>query len=454
MYISTNSRMRPCFGVQTQQLISRVFSHPGRWSAAQRRLSSTPGDEKPRPSMLRHLTSRIKATGPITVAEYMREALTNPVTGYYVTNDMLGPDGDFITSPEISQIFGELLGVWIVSEWIGAGRPERLQLVELGPGKGSLASDVLRVFSQLQSVVGGASLSLHLVEVSPVLSRLQAHKLTGTQSREADAEDEPVYRRGETAAGLPVSWYRRLEDVPTGFSIFLAHEFFDALPIHKFQRTQRGWREVMVDVDPEKTDQLRFVVAPSPTLASSTLVQADERRPHVEVCAEGGVLVQQLARRIEADGGAALIADYGHDGTKTDTFRGFKDHRLHDVLSSPGAADLTADVDFSFLRRVAGEGVACLGPVTQRTFLKNMGIDSRMQVLLRSCSDASTRQQLIDSYDVLTNAAKMGERFLFFGLLHRGRLATPPQPDGPKLEIRKKRPAPPPVAGFTELSFS
>ncbi|KAM8832277.1 protein arginine methyltransferase NDUFAF7, mitochondrial isoform 2-T2 [Spinachia spinachia] len=411
--------MRLCFGVKTQQLIRRVFSHPGRWPAAESRLScsSTSGDEKPRPSMLRHLTSRIKATGPITVAEYMREALTNPVTGYYVRNNMLGPDGDFITSPEISQIFGE-------------------------------------VFSQLQSVVGGASVSLHLVEVSPVLSRLQAQQLTGSHSREADAEDEPVYRHGETAAGLPVSWYRRLEDVPTGFSIFLAHEFFDALPIHKFQRTQRGWREVMVDVDPEKTEQLRFVVAPSPTLASSTLVQADERRPHVEVCAEGGVLVQQLARRIEADGGAALIADYGHDGTKTDTFRGFKGHRLHDVLSFPGSADLTADVDFSFLRRVAGEGVACLGPITQRTFLKNMGIDSRMQVLLRSCSDESTRQQLIDSYDVLTNAAKMGERFLFFGLLHHGRLAPPPQPQGPKLEIRKRKPAPPPVAGFTELSFS
>ncbi|XP_034384141.1 heterogeneous nuclear ribonucleoprotein Q-like isoform X1 [Cyclopterus lumpus] len=194
-------------------------SPPGvRWRAAQTRLScSAPtGEEKPRPSMLRHLTSKIKATGPITVAEYMREALTNPVTGYYVRNDMLGPDGDFITSPEISQIFGELLGVWTLSEWMAAGRPKRLQLVELGPGKGSLAGDVLRVFSQLRSVVGGASVSLHLVEVSPVLSRLQAQNLTGSRNREADGEDQLVYRRGETAAGVPVSWYRRLEDVPSG----------------------------------------------------------------------------------------------------------------------------------------------------------------------------------------------------------------------------------------------
>lgn len=403
--------------------------------------------------MLRHLTSKIKSTGPIPVAEYMREVLTNPVTGYYVRNNMLGPEGDFITSPEISQIFGELLGVWIISEWMGAGRPKHLQLVELGPGKGSLAADVLRVFGQLRSVLGDASMSLHLVEVSPALSLVQAQNLTGNRSRAADSEDEPVYRRGETEAGLPVSWYRRLDDVPAGFSIFVAHEFFDALPIHKFQRTEKGWREVMVDIDLEKPEQLRFVVAPGPTLASSTLVQPDEKRRHVEVCAEGGVIVQQLARRIVEDGGAALIADYGHDGTKTDTFRGFKGHQLHDVLSSPGSADLTADVDFSFLRRMAGGGVACVGPVTQRTFLKNMGIDTRMQVLLRSCSDPSTRKQLISSYDVLTNPAKMGERFHFFGLLHLSRLATPKKPERLELE-KKKSPAPLPVAGFTELSFS
>ncbi|XP_063757961.1 LOW QUALITY PROTEIN: protein arginine methyltransferase NDUFAF7, mitochondrial [Eleginops maclovinus] len=455
-----NSRMRACFGGKTQQLISRVFRHPVhpsaavRWRVAQSRLLCSPpaGESKPSPSMLQHLTFKIKATGPITVAEYMREVLTNPVTGYYVRNNMLGPDGDFITSPEISQIFGELLGVWIVSEWMGAGRPKHLQLVELGPGKGSLASDILRVFSQLKSVLDGASVSLHLVEVSPALSRVQAQTLTGGNSVEASSEDEPVYRRGETSAGLPVFWYRRLEDVPAGFSIFIAHEFFDALPIHKFQRTQKGWREIMVDIDPEKQNRLRFVVYPSPTPASTALVQPDERRAHVEVCAEGGVLVQQLSRRIVEDGGAALIADYGHDGTKTDTFRGFKGHRLHDVLSSPGSADLTADVDFSFLRKMVGGGAACLGPVTQRMFLKNMGIDSRMQVLLRNCSDVSTRQQLISSYDMLTNPEKMGERFLFFSLLHHSRLAKPKRTEGLKLE--KKSPAPLPVAGFTELSFS
>uniref|UniRef100_A0A674MDN7 Protein arginine methyltransferase NDUFAF7 n=1 Tax=Takifugu rubripes TaxID=31033 RepID=A0A674MDN7_TAKRU len=405
-----------------------------------------------RSSLLRHLTSKIQATGPITVAEYMREVLTNPLMGYYVRNDMLGPDGDFITSPEISQIFGELIGVWIISEWIGAGRPKQLQLVELGPGKGSLAADILRVFTQLHSVIGDASVSLHLVEVSPVLSRIQAQELTRTCSHEVDNTDTPVYCSGETATGLPVSWYRRLEDVPAGFSIFLAHEFFDALPVHKFERTQKGWREVLVDIHPEKPEQLRFVLAPSPTLASSALVQADERRSHVEVCAEGGVLVQQLARRVAEHGGAALIADYGHDGTKTDTLRGFKGHRQHHVLADPGSADLTADVDFRYLRRMAGGGVACMGPLAQRAFLKNMGIDARMQVLLRNCTDASTRKQLINSYALLTDPAQMGERFNFFCLLHHGRLVQPQVLTGLKLE--KRSPAQLPVAGFTELSYS
>ncbi|XP_041831977.1 protein arginine methyltransferase NDUFAF7, mitochondrial isoform X1 [Melanotaenia boesemani] len=452
--------MRVFLGVKTYQLVSRVFIHPisppaavrcGR--AASRCVHGSSENGKHPPSMLRHLTSKIKATGPIPVAEYMREVLTNPVTGYYVKKDVLGPDGDFITSPEISQIFGELVGVWIVSEWMGAGRPGTLQLVELGPGKGSLAGDILRVFSQLRSVLGETSVSLHLVEVSPALSLVQAQNLTGTCSREAHREDDPVYRRGTTGMGTPASWYRRLEDVPAGFSIFVAHEFFDALPIHKFQKTEQGWREVMVDTDPDKPDALRFVLAPSPTLASCTLVQAGERREHVEVCAEGGVIIQQLAQRIVGDGGAALIADYGHDGTKTDTFRGFKEHQLHDVLSSPGSADLTADVDFSYLRWMAGGGVACLGPISQRTFLKNMGIDTRMQVLLRSCSDASSRKQLISSYHRLTDPADMGQRFHFFSLLHPGRLARPQHPEGLKLE-RKRSPAPLPVAGFSELSFS
>ncbi|KAK6488391.1 protein arginine methyltransferase NDUFAF7 [Huso huso] len=399
--------------------------------------------------VLKHLTSKIRSTGPISVAEYMREVLTNPVSGYYVHNDMLGAEGDFITSPEISQIFGELLGIWCVSEWMAAGKPKEFQLVEFGPGRGSLASDVLGVLKQLKSVVGESAVSVHLVEVSPKLSEVQAQSLTGEDSKAADNENDPVYRRGTTKTGHPVYWYRGMEDVPRGFSIYLAHEFFDALPIHKFQKTDKGWREILIDIDPQVANKLCFVLAPSATLASSTLLQADEEREHVEVCPEGGVLVQRLTNRISEDGGAALIADYGHAGDKTDTFRGFRGHKLHDVLVAPGTADLTADVDFRYLRRMTEERVLSFGPITQQQFLRNMGIDVRLQVLLRSCTDSSTRKQLVQGFDMMMNPEKMGERFKFFALVPHSRIAV--QTRGKKAE--QKGGAAPPVSGFSELGL-
>ncbi|XP_029534834.2 protein arginine methyltransferase NDUFAF7, mitochondrial-like [Oncorhynchus nerka] len=277
------------------------------------------------------------------------------------------------------------------------------------------------VISQLR----GAAVSVHLVEVSSKLSQA----LTRDQSQGWARKDEPVYRQGTTTTGLPISWCRNLDDVPRGSNLYLAHEFFDALPIHKFHRT-KGWREVMVDIDLDEPGELRFVIVPAPTLASPQLIQAGEVRRLVEVCPEGGVIVQQLANRIAEDGGAALIADYGHGGTKMDTFRGFKDHKLHDVLASPGSADLTADVDFSCLIKMARATVVCVGPVCQRDFLKNMGIDTSLQVLLRKCADPSIKAELIQGYDMLTNPQKMGERFQFFTMLNHSRLTRPEQSEG------------------------
>ncbi|XP_033846371.1 protein arginine methyltransferase NDUFAF7, mitochondrial [Periophthalmus magnuspinnatus] len=444
--------MRLFVGLKTRHLAQKVFSPSAAVRWPRPLCTCSPAENKPHPSMLKHLTSKIKSTGPISVAEYMREVLTNPVTGYYVRNNMLGVEGDFITSPEISQMFGELIGVWIISEWMAAGHPEQVQIVELGPGKGSLTKDILRVLHQLRSVMGGASVSVHLVEVSPVLSALQAQALTGSESHVTTEGEEPVYRRGNTPDGLQVSWYKRIQDVPPGFSVHVAQEFFDALPIHKFQKTPRGWREVLVDIDPDRDEQLRFVLSPNATLASTTLIQPGERREHVEVCAEGGVVLQHLSKRISERGGAALIADYGHDGTKTDTFRGFKDHQLHDVLTSPGSADLTADVDFSYLRRCAG-GVACVGPVSQNSFLRNMGIDARLQVLLKNCPDLASRCQLLRSYHTLMDPGQMGERFQFFGVLPLSRVQRPRPQTGLNLD-KTQRPAPLPVAGFTELKYA
>ncbi|NWI92000.1 NDUF7 methyltransferase, partial [Pitta sordida] len=368
-----------------------------------------------------------------------------PPQGYYTRRGGIGESGDFITSPEISQVFGELIGIWYISEWMAMGKPNSFQLVELGPGRGTLTEDILRVFNQLTSVLSKCDVSVHLVEVSPKLSEIQALMLTGGKVH-PNPEDKSAYMEGISKTGIPIFWYRDIQDVPPGYSFYLAHEFFDALPIHKFQRTEKGWREVLVDIDPEVPDQLQFVLAPSSTPATENFIQPEETRPHVEVCPEAGVIIQRLACRIEKDGGAALVADYGHDGTKTDTFRGFRNHKLHDVLSAPGTADLTADVDFSYLRKMTQERTTTLGPIKQREFLKNMGIDLRLQVLLQNSRDTATREQLLRSYDMLMNPEKMGDCFNFFALLPHHRLVHPDKKDKPE-----SKSALPPVAGFNEL---
>uniref|UniRef100_UPI00398EE245 protein arginine methyltransferase NDUFAF7, mitochondrial isoform X3 n=1 Tax=Pristiophorus japonicus TaxID=55135 RepID=UPI00398EE245 len=363
--------------------------------------------------MLKHLISKIKSTGPISVAEYMREVLTNPFTGYYCHRDVLGAQGDFITSPEISQIFGE-------------------------------------VFSQLRSVLRESEISVHLVEVSPKLGEVQAELLTEGEQHLLHDPSGAIYKSGTTKTKLPISWYKDLEDVPKGFSFYLAHEFFDVLPIHKFQKTKQGWREMLIDIEPKSPEKLRFVLAPSATLASKALIQQrDDERDHVEICPEAGVIIQSLASRISEDGGAALIADYGHNGTKTDTFRGFRGHQLHEVLTAPGTADLTADVDFSYLRQMTEGKVVSLGPIAQQQFLKNMGIDVRLQVLLRNASDPAIHKDLIGAYDMIMNPEKMGKRFKFFALLPHNRLII--SRHGTRTE--KCGPTAPPVAGFSELQL-
>ncbi|WAR18441.1 NDUF7-like protein, partial [Mya arenaria] len=245
--------------------------------------------------------------------------------GYYIHSDVFGVAGDFITSPEISQMFGELIAIWFVNEWMMIGAPENVQLVEMGPGRGTMADDMLRAFSKFPEL--SKALSVHLVEVSVTLSRLQEEKLSATPDQPAPSskEGELHYKSCLSKYGPCVYWYRDIKDVPAGCNMFVAHEFFDALPIHKFQKTEHGWREVLVDIDPETENKLRFVLARGDTPAS------------------------KLA--LKEHGGCALIADYGHHGDKQDTFRGFKDHALHEVLENPGCADLTSDVDFSYLKQ-------------------------------------------------------------------------------------------------------
>ncbi|XP_076042623.1 protein arginine methyltransferase NDUFAF7, mitochondrial [Oratosquilla oratoria] len=364
--------------------------------------------------LLKQLKTRIKFDGPLTVHDYMREVLTNPYSGYYMNKDVFGAQGDFITSPEICQMFGELLGIWVFSEWYKVGSPKPLKLVEFGPGRGTLMQDILRVLGRFDKEAQ-KNLEVHFVEVSPHLSDIQEKKLCGTVTKPIENYEsdgvEVHYKTNKTVDGFQVYWHRHLAQVPYGYSIYIAQEFLDALPVHKLLKTDKGWREILIDVDEgDGPHHLRYILSKAPTPASSLFPNVEEKRDEIEVCPEAGVFCQELAVRMEEFGGAALIIDYGHSGDKTDTFRGFKNHQLHDPLCEPGSADLTADVDFSYLKQQVEDKLTTYGPVPQGFFLKNMGIELRLTQLLKNCP-YDQQKNLISSYNMLVDADKMGQRF-------------------------------------------
>ncbi|XP_076236488.1 protein arginine methyltransferase NDUFAF7, mitochondrial isoform X2 [Calliopsis andreniformis] len=373
-------------------------------------------------SLYRHLYSKILSCGPISVADYMQEVLTHPTAGYYMNKDVFGKQGDFVTSPEITQLFGEMIAVWMLHEKLKLSKGP-FQIIELGPGRGTLVKDVLRVFKQLRVL---NDVSVHLVEISPALSSIQAKTLCETikehdvkRGRNVSSDRDAVayYREGITEDGASIYWYYSIQDVPKNFSIFLAHEFFDALPIHKFQKTDKGWNEILVDIiEGSNEEKFRYVLSSTPTPAS-LYISNDEKRDHVEISPQSLRIVDYMARYLWEYGGFALICDYGHNGDKTDTFRAFSRHKIHDPLLHPGSADLTADVDFAALKKVAEKDDRSItfGPVTQSSFLKRLGIDARLEILLKNASKEE-KEQLVSEYRMIMDADKMGTRFKVFSL--------------------------------------
>jgi NADH dehydrogenase [ubiquinone] 1 alpha subcomplex assembly factor 7 len=338
--------------------------------------ATTPPDEG---KLLRELCGKIRLTGPITVAEYMREVATNPIHGFYISQEALGSQGHFVTSPEVSQMFGECLAVWYLNEWMKMGEPSQLQLVELGPGKGTLMADILRTLAALQpDMVRGVS--VHLVEVSDRLRRQQEVALCGRAGGGVEGS-------ALTSWGCPVTWHSGLREVPHHFSFFLAHEFLDALPINKYERTSDGWREVLVDLDPALPGPgLRWVLARhgTPSCVLLDRVPGAEKAARLELCPPAGLAVREVSRRLAAQGGAALLVDYGEaGGGDRDTLRAFKDHRQVDPLELPGTADITADVDWLYLRSQVlprpaesvqvDEHAVMFGPTEQGAFLQACG---------------------------------------------------------------------------------
>jgi NADH dehydrogenase [ubiquinone] 1 alpha subcomplex assembly factor 7 len=354
------------------------------------------------------LAARIARLGPITVADYMAEALTDPEAGYYMTGDPFGARGDFVTAPEVSQMFGELIGLWCADTWARMGAPDPVLLVELGPGRGTLMADALRALRVLPDC--RAALRPQLVEISPVLR---------TRQREALA-----------ASGLEASWHERLDRVPEGPLLVIANEFFDALPIRQFERRPEGWCERLVGLDPGGKG-LAFALgpplgslgAPPDALPAQVPIPAALHAAPagavVEVSAPGLAIAGELGRRLAAHGGAALIVDYGHAAARTGaTLQAVRRHAKQAVLAEPGSADLTAHVDFAALARAATEaGARAYGPVDQGQLLQALGIGTRAETLRGGAAPAQAAA--VDAArHRLTDAAEMGTLFKALALSH------------------------------------
>jgi len=298
----------------------------------------------------------IKTSGPMPVWRYMELCLTHPQHGYYVSRDPLGREGDFTTSPEVSQMFGELLGLWAASVWKGLGSPSLLRLIELGPGRGTMMADALRALRVLPPLY--QMLNIHLVEINPVLRDKQKATLQAARN---------------------VSWHDSIDEVPDGPAIIFANEYFDVLPIHQVVKRETGWHERTVEID--GNGKLGFGFAAEPTPRFEVLLP-----PLVRAAPVGAVFewrpdaeIMKIATRIRNQGGAALIIDYGHIRSDAgDTFQAIARHSFADPLKNPGQADVTAHVDFQALARAAEDiGARVHGPVPQGEFLQRLGIETR-----------------------------------------------------------------------------
>lgn len=347
------------------------------------------------------LREKIDASGPISIADYMGLALGHPEHGYYMKRDPFGARGDFITAPEISQIFGEMIGIWCAQMWVQLGAGP-ISLVELGPGRGTLMSDMLRATKS--AVNFHESITIHMVETSPTLAHAQYERLRDLHPR--------------------IEWLDSVDELPPTKTIFIANEFFDALPIKQFVMTNEGLRERRVSWN-ETTQAFEFVlVEPGLTLAKSGhVIPMGTVMEHSPVSRQ---VMRKLASHTNQHGGAGLLIDYGYLGeAHHDTLQAMKSHLFHPILSDPGDADITAHVDFLSLMditRDAGNRVANLA--TQGEFLVRMGAQLRLEILLRQATPEQ-RSHLITGLERLVSPQAMGELFKVMGFVSDPRLELP-----------------------------
>ena len=408
-------------------------------------------------SLLDILRHQIKAQGPLSMAEYMQQCLCHPDFGYYMRRDVFGRRGDFTTSPEISQLFGEMVGVWTSIALDRVAKP-KWQLLEFGPGRGTLSLDVLRAVRDVRNLTSG---SLHLIEISPELRKVQQRAVQETFTAwgmpfQRDLLSPTVERLWRN--DFSVTWYpafqefvaRQLTEKVTTPTLMLAHEFFDALPVHQFQYFRaRGWCERLVTVN--SSDELEITVSPQPTSNTLSILKPEKRfdlratadlqeGDMIEVPEASLKQMMDVCEFMKHRPSTLLVADYGEDHSFSNSLRAIKEHQKLETgwLNIPGEADLSAYVDFAGLKAVVKQypELGAMGPVPQGAFLESMGISLRLDMLLQKAT-VEQGNRLESEVERLVSPLEMGEiyKFLYIGTASLGEL----YPFIPSLHFSRKK---------------
>jgi len=337
-------------------------------------------------SLEQELKSLITETGPISIAKFMEEALSHPKYGYYHTCNPFGKSGDFITAPEVSQIFGELIGIWCATNWVQMGQPKDVALVELGPGLGTLMDDLLRATKHVAGFHD--ALDIYMVETSPVLKVIQQKRLESIRSK--------------------VTWCDTVDDIPNKPLLLVANEFFDALPIHQYIYTNAKWHERVVGFN--DNGEFMFGIASSPKQHQTKLEIKD--KSIIELPVIGRHISEIISSHVVKYGGASLIIDYGYsEPGYGDTLQAVSNHKYHSVLENVGTVDVTSHVNFPVLKDVAiGNGASVVGPVSQSEFLQTLGLDLRLETLQQH-ANKEQKEQLQLGVERLIDKKQMGNLF-------------------------------------------
>ncbi|ORY81601.1 S-adenosyl-L-methionine-dependent methyltransferase [Protomyces lactucae-debilis] len=426
--------LKTCACCHTRGLHSLLLPPRGRSASTSASASQT----KTRfDTLAKQLAEVVKTTGPISIAAYMRQCLTHPELGYYTQQTPFGKHGDFVTSPEVSQMFGELVGIWFVTEWMALSKPSVINLIELGPGKGTLLDDMLRAGAKFKAFLQALK-CIHLLEASDKLREIQ-HALVGDGSP-IDKSDDLIWH-GKSKYGPGICWHADLSTIPKDLShpMIIAHEFFDAMPIHAFERTEKDWKELLVDtknvstvvpapaseseVDPSFHLTLSKSPSPHGKMLQSPRFECLKPPARVEVSPDSINVAIKLSEIMGGQNqGSALIIDYGpKDTIPVDTLRGIRAHKIVSPFIDPGKVDLSADVDFKAIAEAFQQqgGIYAHGPVEQGHWLHRLGIGARATVLARNAKMESDRKRIEGEYKRLVESVAMGKVYKVMAITTR-----------------------------------